>query len=126
MSFFLLNTNKKQCLLDHKTMVEDKTIAMFGHNYVEQMYQIQKNDIVFLYESKAGIIACGQADGNNCDTYNSLNELTRYQKLNNFILLEKPLTSQEINKILNRTVFLNKTLSPMPDGHIIYDFILNK
>jgi len=126
-NFHMLNTNKGNNLSDHKTMLDNGFASAFYSPWKVNIERIKENDIVFLYENGVGIIAYGKGTGNTLkkDHYGSKNEWY-YQKLNDFKKLEKPISAKEIKKILDRNVVFLRTMSGMPDGQNILNYINEK
>ncbi|MGW1371425.1 hypothetical protein, partial [Providencia hangzhouensis] len=69
-SYFLLNTNKTNSIIDHNTILEQGIAATFEDDYIVKMNRIKKGDVVFLYESGSGIVAYGIGSGQNIDEPN--------------------------------------------------------
>lgn len=127
-SFFLLNTNKTNSVIDHNLIIKENIAAAFEDNYIGKINKIKKDDIVFLYESGTGIIAYGTATGEIIDEpepYKINHKSMRYQKLNDFKLLTKPLTAKDARQILGKGIPLIQTLSRISNGDLIYDKIKN-
>jgi hypothetical protein len=126
--FYLLNTNKGNNDTDHPMMISEKIAAAFYDPWKYNIDYIKKGDIVFLYENSVGIVAYGKGTGDILTRDHEGNkDECHFQKLENFTILEKPLTAREIKKILGRTnvVFL-RTMSGIYDGQKILDSILNQ
>ena len=127
-SFFLLNTNKTNSVIDHNLIIKENIAAAFEDNYIGKINKIKKDDIVFLYESGTGIIAYGTATGEiigEPEPYKINHKSMRYQKLNDFKLLTKPLTAKDARQILGKGIPLIQTLSRISNGDLIYDKIKN-
>lgn len=123
-NFHVLNTNKKHDLNDHKEMLSQGLAAAFYDPWKFNIDRIQKNDTVFLYENGVGIVAYGQGTGETLkkDRYGDKDEC-HYQKLQDFVVLKSPISASEIKKILDRNVVFLRTMSGMPDGQKVLDFI---
>ena len=80
--------------------------------------------MVFLYENGKGIVAYGRGTGEvkTCDRDGDKDEC-HYQELEEFKILEKPLSAAAIKKILDRNVVFLKTMSGMPDGQKVLNLI---
>lgn len=127
-SYFLLNTNKTNSIIDHNTILEQGIAATFEDDYIVKMKRIKKGDVVFLYESGSGIVAYGVGSGQNIDEPNpeKINHKSmRYQKLSNFTLLGKPLAARDVKRILNNEIPFAQTLSRVTNGEILYNHIKN-
>ncbi len=125
-SFYVLNTNKKNDLNDHKEMLDKGVAAAFYDPWKFNIDRIQKNDTVFLYENGIGIVAYGKGTGETQkkDRYGDKDEC-HYQKLQDFVVLKSPVSASEIKKILDRNVVFLRTMSGMPDGQKVLDAILS-
>ena len=123
-NFHMLNTNKGNNLSDHKTMLKHGFASAFYSPWKFNIERIKKNDIVFLYENGVGIVAYGKGTGHTLkkDHYTNKDEWY-YQELNDYQKLEKPISAKEIKKILDRNVVFLRTMSGMPDGQKILDYI---
>lgn len=122
--FHVLNTNRRHDVEDHDYMVTNGIAAAFYAPWKFNIDRIKKGDIVFLYENGVGIVAYGKGSGKTqkMDKYGDKDEC-HYQKLNDFIVLERPISAAEIKKILGRNVVFLRTMSGMPDGQKILDAI---
>ena len=123
-NFYVLNTNKKHDLNDHKEMITNGIAEAFYDQWKFNIDKIQKNDTVFLYENGVGIVAYGKGSGETLkkDHYGDEDEC-HYQKLINFSILEAPLSAAKIKKILDRKVVFLRVMSAMTDGQKILDAI---
>ena len=126
-NFHILNTNKGNNLLDHKKKLKNGFASAFYTPWKFNIERIKENDIVFLYENGVGIIAYGKGTGKTLikDHYGNKDEWY-YQELKNFKILEKPISAKEIKKILDRNVVFLRTMSGMPDGQKILNYIEGK
>lgn len=123
--FHILNTNKRHGLEDHEWMLKEGVAGAFYDPWKFNIDRIKKGDIVFLYENGVGIVAYGKGTGTVlvADYGDDVKE-TRYQKLDGFKVLSKPLSAAEIRKILARSVVFLRVMSAMPDGQKVLDRIL--
>lgn len=79
---------------------------------------------MFLYENGKGIVAFGMGTGETLKTDHQGNiDECHYQKLSDFVRLDRPLPAAEIRKILGRNVVFLRTMSGAPDGQKILDRI---
>jgi len=126
-NFHILNTNKRNDANDQNEMIDEGIAAAFYDPWKKNIDRIKKGDTVFLYENGVGIIAYGEGSGIvlKKDKYGDKDEC-HYQKLSNFKVLEKPISAAEIKKLLSRNVAFLRTMSGMPDGQKILDFINQK
>ena len=123
-SFYVLNTNKKHDLNNHREMISEGRAAAFYDPWKFNIDKIKKNDTVFLYENGVGIVAYGKGSGKTLkkDNYGD-KDACHYQNLIDFTMLEQPLSAAEIKKILNRNVVFLRTMSGMHDGQKILEKI---
>ena len=123
-SFHVLNTNKRHDLNAQKEMLNKGIAAAFYGKWKRQINNIQKNDTVFLYENGVGIVAYGKGSGETLKKdYDDKKDECYYQKLIDFVILEKPITAAKIKKILDRNVVFLPVRSSMPDGQKVLDAI---
>ncbi|HGY2645765.1 TPA: hypothetical protein ACNVDP_003415 [Klebsiella aerogenes] len=125
-SYFMLNTNKTNSIIDHNLILEQGIAATFEDDYIGKINRIKKGDVVFLYESGSGIVAYGIGSGENIDETNpeKINHSSmRYQVLSNFSLLDKPLAARDVKRVLNNDIPFAQTLSRVTNGEILYKHI---
>lgn len=117
-SFHILNTNKSNNDEDQEMMLAEGIAAAFYDPWKTNINRIKKDDWVFLYENRKGIIAFGQGTGKTLerDHDGQANECF-YQELKDFKVISKPLTASEIKSVLGRNQIFLRTMSGMPDGH---------
>lgn len=123
-NFYVLNTNKKHDLNDHREMLSEGIAAAFYDPWKFNINKIKKNDTVFLYENGVGIVAHGKGSGETLkkDHYGDKDEC-HYQNLVDFVVLETPLPASKIKNILDRNIVFLRTMSGMSDGQKILDAI---
>ena len=121
--YFLLNTCKRHSIDYHDFMINNGYAAAFDTWHKEQINQIKKGDIVFLYANGKGISGYGVASGNTVKfTYDGEPEYCYYQELDNYRKLDIPLKAKDIRELCTRTPIFLRTLSRMnkDDGEVIY------
>jgi predicted transcriptional regulator len=122
--YHLFNTNKGNDSRDGIRMMKYEIVSAFYGNWKKEIDTIKKDDIVFLYENGVGIIAYGKATGDTIVTdRNGDKDEMHYQKLNDFIKLDKPLKASLIKKILNREIVFMRTHTYLDDGKLILNSI---
>lgn len=122
MKYYLLNTNKGNDIEDHRRMLRDGVAAAFEDGYKEKIDTIIPGSMVFLYESGRGIVAHGIADKDVIvEPHNGRPEKTHLRRLNSFKKLREPITSKDINKILERRLIPVQTLIRLKDGKRLFD-----
>ncbi|MDO9213578.1 MAG: hypothetical protein Q8Q54_04005 [Methylococcales bacterium] len=125
-NFHILNTNKRSCDEDQEKMLREGIAAAFYGDWKTNINRIKKGDVVFLYENRVGIIAYGIGTGQTLvRDYDGDKDETHYQKLEDFTILEQPLTASEIKQILGRKIPFTRTMSAISDGQKVLDKILN-
>ncbi|MCP4347567.1 MAG: hypothetical protein GY795_18845 [Desulfobacterales bacterium] len=115
--FYIVNTNKKNCVQDGERMLREGIVAAFYGGWKELINGIKDGDVVLLYENAKGIIAYGKGTGKTLETdyYGEDGEM-RYQHLEGFTVLVQPLSASEIKKILNREIVFLQTITPISEG----------
>lgn len=123
-SYYLLNTNKGNDIEDHRRMLRDGVAAAFEDGYKEKIDKIKTGSTVFLYESGRGIVAYGQADKEvKVEAHNGRPGKTHLRRLNQFTLLKTPISSKDINKILERKLIPVQALIRLKDGERLFGAI---
>jgi hypothetical protein len=126
-AFHVLNTNKRHSIEDHDMMLGEQVAAAFYDPWKRNINRINAGDVVFLYENGKGIVAYGKGTGETLtSTHHGYLDECHYQKLQDFKILDKPITAAEIKKTLERNVVLLRTMSGMPDGQKVLDLIKKK
>jgi hypothetical protein len=101
--YFILNTNVSNDIIDHEDMLNNRKAAAYFSPWKEKIAQLERGDVVFLYQSGVGIVALGEADGKLCKAdYHGKTEHREdefYRKLNKFQFVDPPLSAAEIKRI---------------------------
>lgn len=119
---YVLNTNKANSSEDHEAMLSEGIAAAFEDGYKEKIDRIKKSDIVFLYESGRGIVGYGLANGVTEERdHFGVPGKTRFQRLDGFIRLSKPVSAKEICQRLGRTIRFAQTLTYLSDGKVLLE-----
>lgn len=114
---YVLNTNKANSSEDHEWMITDGIAAAFEDGYKEKIDRIKKDDVVFLYESGKGIVGYGKANGETEQRdHFGVPGKTRFQRLDGFVRLEKPVSAKDICVRLGRPIKFAQTLTYIFDG----------
>jgi len=123
-NYHLFNTNKGNDSADGIRMVKEEIVSAFYTPWKLEINKIHKEDIVFLYENGVGIIAYGKASGETIvtDKNGDIDEM-HYQKLNDFIILDKAIKASEIKKIVNTELVFMRTRINLYDGKLILNHI---
>jgi hypothetical protein len=109
--YFVLNTNKRNNPDDHAYMLQNGVAAAFYDPWKFNIERPRKGDIIFLYESGAGIVAFGKASGivekrdKNGDP-----EEHYQQKLEGFTRAKKPLSAHEMKEITGKNYAFLQTM----------------
>ncbi|HIF5739592.1 MULTISPECIES: EVE domain-containing protein [Enterobacter] len=120
LNYFMLNTNKSQDEDTHNWMVEDKIAAAFCDPWKFKIERIKDGDIVFHYESGAGIVGFGTAVGKVQKTnYYGNDGDTFFYKLENYKKLDNPVPAKKIKEMLNRKIPFASTLINLRDGEVL-------
>ena len=119
---YVLNTNKANSSEDHEAMLSEGIAAAFEDGYKEKIDRIKKSDMVFLYESGRGIVGYGLANGVTEERdHFGVPGKTRFQRLDGFIRLSKPVSAKEICQRLGRTIRFAQTLTYLSDGKVLLE-----
>lgn len=99
----ILNTNIGNSREDHESMLNEKIAAAYFSPLKNKIKSLSKGDIVFLYQSGAGIVAVGKATGklqirNYHNNPKNVDE-EYFMKLNQFHLLETPMSASEVKSV---------------------------
>lgn len=122
--YYILNTNKGNDIEDHKRMLRDGIAAAFEDGYKEKIDDIVPDSTIFLYESGKGIVAYGNAGKDVFkEPHNGRPDKTHLRYLNNFTLLRLPISSKDINKILERKLIPVQTLIRLKDGERLFEAV---
>lgn len=99
----ILNTNIRNSLDDHESMLNEKIAAAYFSPWKHKIENLSKGDIVFLYHSGVGIVAVGKASGKlqirNYHKDQKHVDEEYLMKLNQFHLLDSPMSASEIKDI---------------------------
>ncbi len=101
--YYILNTNISNSRKDHESMLKENIAAAYFAPWKHKIENLSKGDVVFLYQSRAGIVATGKASGtlkirNYQNNPNHVDE-EYYMKLNHFFKVEPPIAASEIKDI---------------------------
>lgn len=109
--YYVLNTNAKNNISDHYKMLNQGVAAAFYAPWKFYINQLHKNDIVFLYQSGVGIVACGKASGElKVQEYDDIEDNEHYMMLNEFCKLKYPISASEMKIITSRNFNFMRTM----------------
>jgi len=101
--YYILNTNRSNSEKDHNDMVTNRKAAAYFDPWKYKIDRLSKGDVVFLYQSGAGIVSFGEANGKlQKAPYHGdpeHNDEEYFMRLNQFQLVSPPLTAAEIKTI---------------------------
>lgn len=101
--YYILNTNVSNTQEDHDDMLSHGKAAAYFDPWKFKIERLAKGDVIFLYQSRVGIVAVGEADGKLVKTpYQGdlAHPDEEYSmKLQGFYRVSPPLTAAEIKKI---------------------------
>lgn len=101
--YYILNTNIRNNEQDHQDMLTNTKAAVYFDPWKFKIERLRKGDVVFLYQSKVGIVAVGEADGKlQKRPYHEKPEHKDeeyFMKLRNFETVSPPLKAAEIKRI---------------------------
>ena len=114
-SYFILNTNfSKDDPTDHNDMLQLQKAAAYFSPPKRKIERFSKGDLVFLYQSGVGIVACGHASGSlvKAPYRGDLKypDEEYYMTLNRFRRVDPPLTASEIKTISGRNYSFRGTM----------------
>lgn len=119
---YVLNTNKANSSDDHDAMLSEGIAAAFEDGYKEKIDRLKKDDVVFLYESGKGIVAYGNANGVTEERdHFGVPGKTRFQRLEGFVRLDKPVSAKEICQRIGRNIKFAQTLTYLSDGRVLLE-----
>jgi hypothetical protein len=118
--FHILNTNKAHTDEDQAMMLHEGIAAAFYDPWKLNINRIKKDDWIFLYENRRGIIAYGQGSGDVLKRDHQGNkDECHYQILKGFTTLATPLSAAKIKEVLDRNQVFARTMTGLPDGQKI-------
>ncbi len=101
--YYMLNTNMSNSAEDHDDMLKNGKAAAYFDPWKYKIERLAKGDVIFLYQSRVGIVALGEADGKLAKLpYHGKPENPDEEysmKLQRFQTVAPPLTAAEIKKI---------------------------
>lgn len=119
-AFYVLNTNKANHVADHDFMLNEGVAAAFEDGYKEKIERFKAGDVIFLYESGAGIVAFGRASGvTEKKSHLGRPDQTYYQKLDDFSRLGEAFSPKDITRVLLRRIKFVQTLTGLHDGEVL-------
>ena len=116
MNYYLLNTNRKldPSGIDEKTMLDEKIAAAYFGRWKAEISKLEPGDVVFLYRTGEGVIAFGRVTGDlKIRNYRNIKKFKNeeyYKQLNDFEVLNKPISAKEINHFTEHKVSFQRTL----------------
>lgn len=126
---YVLNTNKKSNEKYTNEMLFEQKAAAYYPGWREKIQKFQKGDTVFLYENGAGIRAYGSATGvlnkKDCD---GNKDYEYYMNLDNFTILDQPLSASKMKEITGHGFNFRQTLFSISeeDSKLIIDYSKSK
>ncbi|MDE3001338.1 MAG: hypothetical protein OXU79_19860 [Gemmatimonadota bacterium] len=112
--YFILNTNHRNNPKDHDDMLRLQKAAAYFSPWKRKIDQLSPGDMVFLYQSGVGIVACGDASGSREKApYQGKAEYADeeyFMTLNRFRLVEPPLSAAQIKAISGRNYSFRGTM----------------
>ena len=101
--YYILNTNISNSREDHDDMLKNRKAAAYFDPWKFKIERLAKGDVIFLFQSRSGIVALGEADGRLLKLpYHGKQENPDEEysmKLLKFQTVAPPLTAAEIRKI---------------------------
>lgn len=110
-SHYILNTNYAHSTQHHEDMLREHKAAAYYPGWREKIERLQKGDLVFLYQSGAGIVAFGRASGKlekrDCDGHK---DYEYFMTLEKFRQLKTPMTAARIREITDPGIQFRQVL----------------
>lgn len=110
-SHYILNTNYAHSAQHHEDMLREHKAAAYYPGWREKIERLQKGDLVFLYQSGAGIVAFGRASGKlekrDCDGHK---DYEYFMTLEKFRQLKTPMTAARIREITDPGIQFRQVL----------------
>ncbi|NLO27546.1 MAG: hypothetical protein GX113_05120 [Actinobacteria bacterium] len=112
--YYIVNTNYNNDTKDHDMMLKERVVAAFFTPWKQKIARISKGDVVFLYQSGAGIVAVGVANGKlKKRPYQGNPEYPDEEfsvPLAKFQTIEEPISAAEIKEICGVNYRFRSTL----------------
>ncbi len=112
--YFILNTNYRNNPTDHDEMLRLQKAAAYFSPWKRKIDQLSPGDMVFLYQSGVGIVACGDASGTREKAPYQGNQKYAdeeyFMTLKRFRLVDPPLPAAEIKSISGRNYSFRGTM----------------
>lgn len=101
--YYILNTNISNDRIDHEDMLANHKAAAYFDPWKYKIERLSKGDVVYLYQSRVGIVAVGKADGKLVKSSYQGNpehhEEEYHMKLLDFHKVDPPMTAAEVKRI---------------------------
>lgn len=127
--YYILNTNYRYSVNAHNDMLAHKKAAAYSTPWKYKIEQLSRGDVVFLYQSGAGIVAVGLANGRlEKLAYEGSSEGEYAMKLNQFRHVDNPVTAAEIKSITGINYRFMSTMFAIDaeSGAKLHNYILQK
>lgn len=101
--YYILNTNISNSPKDHNDMLSNHKAAAYFDPWKFKIERLNKSDVIFLYQSRVGIVAVGKADGKLVKApyqgNSSHPDEEYYMKLVDFQPVNPPMPASEIKRV---------------------------
>jgi len=101
--YYILNTNISNDQIDHEDILANHKAAAYFDPWKYKIERLAKGDVVYLYQSRVGIVAMGKADGKLVKTSYQGNpghpDEEYYMKLLDFRKVDPPMTAADIKRV---------------------------
>jgi len=101
--YFILNTNISNNEDDHNDMLTNRKAAAYFDPWKYKIARLGRGDVVFLYQSRVGIVAIGETDGRLVKAPYQGNvehvDEEYFMRLNNFQRVDSPVTAAQIKQL---------------------------
>jgi hypothetical protein len=101
--YYILNTNISNDRTDHDDMLVNHKAAAYFDPWKYKIERLAKGDVVYLYQSRVGIVAVGKADGKLVKAPYQGNPAhpneVYYRKLLDFQKVDPPMTAADVKRV---------------------------
>ncbi|MBN2267655.1 MAG: hypothetical protein JW725_04965 [Candidatus Babeliaceae bacterium] len=128
--YYILNTDYRSAPKHHEDMLTNRKAAAYGWLWKHKIERLVKGDIVFLYQSGAGIVAVGKASGvleKRAHGDPPVPEDEYSMSLRAFTLLDSPLPAAEIKEVTGVDYRFMSTMFALDaeNGKKLYTYIFH-
>lgn len=113
-SYHIVNTSIRHGQYLHDNMIQNKRASAYNNPWKFSIMNISKSDFVFLYQNAVGILAFGKAqDSYRVSDWDGEEDEEYYVNLDNFKMVDPPITASELRDIADYHVPLLRTYTSL-------------